>query len=144
MVSSQVASGLGDKEKAFKLAKQALEQLENGSTLEVPGYLTLSDIFGQNNRMDLTDRVLSAGLENFPTDPDLLSSSAQVGLSLNKPGQCIDQILAYHAVATVSSPENQTVQIPLSLRYLQVKGLEGLQEWGIALVGTVGTISVEC
>lgn len=133
MVSSQVASGLGDKEKAFTLAKQALELLENGSTLEVPGYLTLSDIFGQNNRMDLTDRVLTAGLENFSTDLDLLSSSAQVGLSLNKPGRCIDQILAYHAVATVSSTENQTVQIPLSLRYLQVKGLEGLQEWGIAL-----------
>ncbi len=133
MVSSQVASGLGDKENAFKLAQRALVQVQNGNGLDVPGYLALRDIFNQNDQLDLTDKVLKAGLERFPTNTELLSSLANTLKSLKKPDECLDNVIAYMAVHTVSSPELNAVQFPLFMRLLYVDGLEALGEWNFAL-----------
>ncbi len=133
MVSSQVTSGLGDKENGLKLAQRALEQLEDGKPLDVAAYLTLRDLFSQGERMDLTSRVLSNGLCRYPTNLELLASFANSLQAEGKSGKLIDQVMMYLAVLTTSASDPDSVQLPVAVRYLFIDGLEAVEDWDTAL-----------
>lgn len=133
MVSSQVAYGLGDQENAMKYGLHALELVENGSALDLPGFLVLRDIFTSFDDTDDAYRTISVGLQRFPTSLELLSSSAGILFAQGKAEKSLDQTLAYMAVNAVSLPGEPPNPLPLHVRQLYIKNLEVLGEWGAAL-----------
>ncbi len=133
IASSQVALGLGDKEKSVELAKQAWALVEGGSNLDLPGYLALRDIFQQSGDEELALQVVTSGLQHFPTNSELLVTSASIYLNQKKPGKSLDQIIAYLATAQASASNADMPPTPLFVRQLYIQSLEAAQEWAAAL-----------
>ncbi len=141
LVSSLAANGLGDKAAAARFARQALEQVENGSELDAAGYKSLVEYYENAEQPDLAIRALQAGVQDHPVDTELLEALSRQLFATGRSSGAADYACAAAAVHTVSAPNPGQAVLTKDLRLLLVDCQEALHAWQDALTARIGLLN---